>query len=146
MKSEYTKVTAYITCAGKLVVFTQADFPEVGVQVPSGTVDDGENLEEAVLREAHEETGLLNLKIETFLGDKKHIFDPPDEDPVKIHRHYYHLSYPGPIDQERWQHWEMTPSEGPESQILFELFWVDIHNIPEINGAHDFLYMIIDSS
>jgi 8-oxo-dGTP pyrophosphatase MutT (NUDIX family) len=104
MKPEYNKVTAYITCAGKLVVFTQTDFPRAGVQVPSGTVDDGEDLEKTVLREAYEETGLLNLKVETFLVDKKQIFYPPDDDPVQIHRHYYHLSYPGPIDQERWQH------------------------------------------
>ncbi len=97
MKIDFTKVTAYITCAGKLVVFTQADFPEAGVQVPSGTVDSGENLEQAVLREAYEETGLLNLKIEGFLGDNKHIFDPPNKDLVKMHRYYYHLSYPGPI-------------------------------------------------
>jgi len=120
-------------------------FPEAGVQVLSGTIADGENLEEAMLREAYEETGLLNLKIEAFIGDIKHIFEPPHEDPVIIHRYYYHLSYPGPVDQERWQHWEMTPSEGTESQILFDLFWFDIQVIPELNGAHDFLDMIIDN-
>ncbi|RLD22881.1 MAG: hypothetical protein DRI70_10035 [Bacteroidetes bacterium] len=58
MKIDFTKVTSYLTCAGKIVVITQADFPEAGVQVPSGTVADGENLEEAVLREAYEENGL----------------------------------------------------------------------------------------
>ena len=68
MKIDFTKVTAYPACSGRIVVFTQTDFPEVSVQVPSGTVDTGENLEEAVLREAYEETGLLNLKIEAFLG------------------------------------------------------------------------------
>jgi hypothetical protein len=40
----------------------------------------------------------------------------------------------------------MTPSEGPESQILFELFWVDIQDILELTGPDDFLDMIIENS
>ena len=40
------------------MVFTHRDIPEAGVQVPAGTVEEGETLDAAVLREVHEETGL----------------------------------------------------------------------------------------
>lgn len=129
------KVAAYITCNQQLLVFIEPDFPEAGVQVPAGTVGEGEQLEDAVLREASEETGLTNLKIESYLGT--HIYDmrPITGDEVDIHRHYYHLSYPGPISKNRWQNWEQTPSGGETEPILFELYWVDFpDDIPELSG------------
>lgn len=117
------KVAAYITCEGQLLVFIEPDFPEIGVQVPGGTVDDGENFEKAVLREAGEETGLSGLKIESFLGTKVYDMRPITGDDVDIHRHFFHLSYPGPIQKKRWQNWEENPSDG-SPPILFELYWV----------------------
>ncbi len=51
------KVVAYITCGRWLLVFEHVGIPEAGVQVVQGTVEEGERLEDAVLREAREETG-----------------------------------------------------------------------------------------
>ena len=62
------KVAAYITCNHQLLVFSHTDFPEAGIQVPAGTVGEGESFDEAVLREAYEETGLPDLSIESYLG------------------------------------------------------------------------------
>ena len=63
------KVTAFVTreCNGvkELLVFKH---PSAGIQIPAGTVEDGENLETAVKREVCEETGLKHVKIEKFLG------------------------------------------------------------------------------
>ena len=130
------KVTAYITCDGHLLVFDHVDFPEAGVQVPSGTVDGSEDREEAVLREAREETGLIDLRLESYLGSKEYSFQESENEERFIRRHYFHLTLPGPISQRRWRHWEMAPSEGPESQILFELYWIKISDgIPELAGA-----------
>jgi hypothetical protein len=54
---------------------------------------------------------------------------------IDIHRHYYHLLIPGPIERKRWQHWEMSPSEGGTEPILFDLYWVDYPDeIPELSG------------
>ena len=53
---------------------------------------------------------------------------------MNIQRHYYHLSWPGPINVERWEHWEMSPSAGDEDKILFELCWVPQNEIPELTG------------
>lgn len=129
------KVAAYITCNHQLLVFIEPNFPEAGIQVPAGTVGEGEPLEEAILREAIEETGLTNLKIESFLGTRVYDMRSITGDEVDIHRHYFHLSYSGPMDKNRWQNWEETPSGGETEPILFELYWVDIpDNIPKLSG------------
>jgi 8-oxo-dGTP diphosphatase len=129
------KVAAYITCNHLLLVFIEPDFPEAGVQVPAGTVGEGEPLEDAVLREAYEETGLSNLKLESYLGTRVYDMRPITGDEVDIHRHYFHLSYSGPMGKNRWQHWEETPSGGETEPILFELYWVAFPDgIPELSG------------
>ena len=63
------KVTAFITRQSKngddLLLF---EHPHAGIQIPAGTVEDGETPEQAVLREAIEETGLTSLSIRRYLG------------------------------------------------------------------------------
>ena len=61
------KVTALITRPGpagpELLVF---EHPHAGVQLPAGTVEEGESFEAAAMREAWEETGALGL---TLVGE-----------------------------------------------------------------------------
>ena len=118
------KVMAYITHGTRLLVFRQPDFPEAGIQVPGGSVGPGEPLEAAVLREAREESGLDELRLEAFLGDIQHDFSPRGRFEIH-HRHYYHLTTFGELP-ETWHHQETDPSEGAYDRILFELFWVDL--------------------
>ena len=63
------KVTAFIVRERggikELLVFKH---PTAGVQIPAGTVEDGENLETAVKREVYEETDLQFVEIEEYLG------------------------------------------------------------------------------
>ena len=66
----HVKVIAYITDGDRLLVFRHTDFPEAGIQVPAGTVEEGEALDLAVLREAEEETGLAGLEIRSYLGQR----------------------------------------------------------------------------
>jgi 8-oxo-dGTP pyrophosphatase MutT (NUDIX family) len=63
------KVTAFVTreCNGVKEILLLRH-PRAGVQIPAGTVEDGENHETAVKREVYEETGLRNVKIEKSLG------------------------------------------------------------------------------
>jgi 8-oxo-dGTP pyrophosphatase MutT (NUDIX family) len=69
------KVTCFITRPGKdgseLLLFNH---PEVGVQIPAGTVNPGEDLESAARREAAEESGLEGLVLLRKLGVMD---DPP---------------------------------------------------------------------
>lgn len=62
------KVTAFIVrgpAPGQLLLF---EHPTAGIQVPAGTVREGESCEAAALREAGEETGLAGFSLRRFLG------------------------------------------------------------------------------
>ena len=63
------KVTAFIVREQngikELLVFKH---PTAGIQIPAGTVEEGEDLETAVRRETEEETGLRFVNIEKYLG------------------------------------------------------------------------------
>lgn len=65
------KVVAFITRTGssgqELLLFRH---PYAGIQIPAGTVEEGEVLEQAALREACEETGLCNLDIIHYIGHR----------------------------------------------------------------------------
>ena len=63
------KVTCLITRPGhqgeEILLF---EHPFAGNQIPAGTVEPGELIDHAVIREAQEETGLSNYQIKQYLG------------------------------------------------------------------------------
>ena len=69
MTSMVDKVAAFVTRkrngVKELLLFRH---PRAGVQIPAGTVEDGESLKTALKREVYEETGLRLVKIEKILG------------------------------------------------------------------------------
>ena len=69
MSNTVEKVTAFVTRerngAKELLLFKH---PTAGIQLPAGTVEDGETPDTAVIREVLEETALRNVKIEQSLG------------------------------------------------------------------------------
>lgn len=126
------KVLAYITWERQLLVFEHVNNPSIGIQVPAGTVEEGEMLEAAVLREAFEETGLNLLTIGSYLGYQKR--DMRDYGRSEWHhRYFFHLIFDGESPP-RWHHYEKHSSPQRE---LFELYWVDIDNVPPLAADHD---------
>ena len=118
------KVVAYIVVDDRVAVFRHRDVPEAGLQVPAGTVEAGESDEDAVLREAEEETGLVGLVIAQRLG--KHHFDASPFGRAELHhRAFFLLSYDGPT-VEAWSHAERHG--GTADPIWFELRWMPIAN------------------
>lgn len=115
------KVVAYITHGDHLLVFAHPDAPEVGIQVPAGTVEEGEDPTKAVLREAIEETGLTELEIVSFLGERERDMVDYGRDEIH-HRRFYHLQYTGDAPL-TWRHHELHPPDGTTGPITFEFFW-----------------------
>ena len=85
-----------------ILVFAHTD-PGSGIQVPKGTIEQRETPEEAALREAYEETGLVGLELVRHLAtDTVHF--PNDPANRQIHeRHFYQLRAPSQTP-ERWHH------------------------------------------
>lgn len=116
------KALAYITCNNDLLVFKQPDFPEAGIQVPKGTIDDGETPYETIVREIEEETGLTNCIFKDFLGETyRDMFDFGSD--ITEHRHFFHFTISPDEKKESWEHFEMHASN-KQAPILFSFFWV----------------------
>ncbi len=131
------KVFAYITRGSDLLVFQHLGNPDAGVQVPAGTVEEGERLEEAVMREAEEETGLKRLKKVGLLGTQRR--DMRDYSIEEVHnRHFFHLVCEEEAP-DRWHNVERHRSDGGEP-ITFDLYWVRLPDgVPELYGEHGYL-------
>ena len=130
------KVFAYVTHGGRLLVFRHVLAPEAGIQVPAGTLREGEAPAEGALREAQEETGLLDLRLEASLGTRDYV--PPGGARV-YRRHFFHLVCPH-RPPERWRHDEVFPSEGAPGPIPFEYFWAALPDgVPPLAPGHDAL-------
>ncbi|MCK5315454.1 MAG: NUDIX domain-containing protein [Anaerolineales bacterium] len=130
------KVVAYITQGSRFLVFSHPHHPEAGIQVPSGTIKLGETPEEAVLREAWEETELTDLEIRSFLGTQ--VFDMSSFGRSEVQRRYFfHLEFHGETST-TWRYFENDPSDGSQGPIEFEFFWVKLPDeVPDLMGGQD---------
>lgn len=126
------KAIAYITRGDRFVVFEEPHSPAAGIQVPGGTVEPGESLEAAVLREAYEETGLSNLRLVRALGVQLH-----RRPSGRVHRrHYFHLVDESDVEQEEWEHYEEHPHSGSDP-ILYRLRWASLRKPPVLHAELD---------
>lgn len=71
------KVTTFVTRLAprgeELLLFRH---PYAGIQLPAGTIEEGETPEQAALREAYEETGLTGLTLGRYLGMEEYRCPP----------------------------------------------------------------------
>lgn len=117
------KAMIYVTSPQGVLVFEEPASPHIGLQVPGGTIEQGEDPLLAAERELYEETGLrpdqpLRLlgSIDFSLKEDGRLYD--------MRRYYYHASLAGSYPAS-WEHYEMHPSDGGEP-ILFRLFWLPL--------------------
>ncbi|MEV0027900.1 NUDIX domain-containing protein [Nocardia sp. NPDC050793] len=117
------KVLVYVVRDGKLLVFRHTDYSleEVGIQVPAGSIRAGETPEDAALREAREETGMLDFKIVGKLGEAEY-----DISPYRFeiqHRHFFELE----LCQDAPDRWaSQEDHDGRAKPTRFECFWIPL--------------------
>ena len=123
------RVILYITHGERLLVMTEPHDPEAGLQVPGGTLEPEEAPDAAAMREGFEETGLPDLSIVRFLGERREDLHPFGGDD-QIHGYFYHLRAGGD-PPERWRHLDRisAPEEGP---IPFDLSWISLREVPRL--------------
>jgi ADP-ribose pyrophosphatase YjhB (NUDIX family) len=126
---------AYITRGTDLLIFRHPDHPEAGLQVPGGTIESGESPEDAVMREAREETGLPDLRLVRFLGEQ--VRDMVEVGKGEVHhRYFFHLAVDRAPDA--WRSYELTPYAGGDP-IAFDMFFVPLDAVPPLITEHDLL-------
>jgi 8-oxo-dGTP pyrophosphatase MutT (NUDIX family) len=128
-------VFLYITAGQNLLVLSHVDYPEIGAQIPGGTIEEKESPEEAALREGFEETGIKGLRIASLLGTCSQDMTEYGKEEM-LNCWYYHLIAESP-QPSRWRHIEQDPSDGTDEPILFELYWQPIHGALELGGIDD---------
>ena len=114
------KVRAYIFWNDLLLVFHEPEFPEALYQVPGGTVDAGETLLNALVREIKEETG------QSIDGDWKLLGQEVITHPVRKleqEEYIYYLEFTGDLPTS-WDH--LVTGAGEDNGILFRYNWMDV--------------------
>ncbi len=119
------KVLTYIVARDRILVLTQPGSEDAGRQVPGGSVEPGETLQRAALREAEEETGLTQFSDVRYVGSSFYVSrNWPDR---IFHRHFFRLAHPETATTS-WRHIEATPSTGV-APISLELSWVPLQDV-----------------
>lgn len=132
----YHKAYVYLTCGTDLLVFDEPDSPQLGMQVPGGTVDPGESFLHGAMREFAEETGLTVDAAFDLFSEQDLPFDtippvgqfkPHPDRPLRgrhLRRHYHVRLQQRPKDE--WEHYEIYPSGGGDP-IRYRFFWIDLY-------------------
>jgi 8-oxo-dGTP pyrophosphatase MutT (NUDIX family) len=124
------KVIAYIyrkrNDQTEVLVFSHADFPEAGIQVVGGTLEEGEDHILALVREILEESGLI-VSANDFKKVGETQYQRKDK-PELNHRHYFKMHSNGLPD--KWSH--IVKSTGLDNGMQFDFFWLSTKEAREI--------------
>ena len=122
MAKQVEKVVAYIirqqSSFKELLVFEHLDHPDAGVQVPAGTVQENESVENALLREIKEEAGLEFIKPDTYLGK----FEYFRKDRNELHLRHVFVVKPQLKIADEWIH--IVKSNDEDNDLRFRFYWL----------------------
>ena len=122
---EVHKACACVISEGHLLVFKH---PFAGVQLPKGTIEQGELPEEAVLRELEEESGINTGRVITKIKESVYIMKGYEVDSKADQKQIWHLYHiaSSSCPPDTWVH-RATGSVAEEG-LLFSYFW---HHLDE---------------
>lgn len=129
MKELYEKkVYAYITREKEgqtqLLICTHQGGQEAGVQVPGGTVRQGETLEYALLRNIQEDSGLRQVSLGHLVAEE--LIYVKDKNEYQK-RHFYHVTLPeSSVDV--WEH--RLENDGKNNASVLSYMWANIEKCP----------------
>jgi 8-oxo-dGTP pyrophosphatase MutT (NUDIX family) len=134
------KALAYLTRrnASQLLVFEHRDNPEAGVQVPAGTQDTGETIEQTLWREVLEESGLRPEQLR--LVGKLAEYESAEWQTV---RHVFHLEAVADLP-DAWTH--VVCSDAGDNGLVFEYRWENLPLALALAGAQDLFLNLIEKS
>jgi 8-oxo-dGTP pyrophosphatase MutT (NUDIX family) len=115
------RVVAYVTRdrdgQRELLVFEDPKHPHIGVQVPAGRLDPGEELEAGLVRELEEEAGLTNVRVVRELpGFEEHYRS-------RYENHGFHVVLDGDAP-DTWEH--VVLGEGDDAGLTFQYRWLPL--------------------
>jgi 8-oxo-dGTP diphosphatase len=115
-----------------LLLLSHPHHPEVGLQVPAGTINEGEAAHDAAARELVEETGLTDFHLTGFLGESLYDMRPFGKE--ELHRRLFYHAVLTASTPERWRYAEL---DGGLDPIELELFWWSLQGgDPDLIAGH----------
>ena len=135
----YQRAVAYLTDPlGRLLVFDHVDV-DAGTQVPAGGIHDGEQAEDAALRELTEESGIDSVVLVRKLGEAWNISTPGNVPPgleEEIH-HVFHLRLRD-TPPERWEWDERSGGDAVEHRFAFR--WLSLEEAGNVLWPHQAMW------
>jgi ADP-ribose pyrophosphatase YjhB (NUDIX family) len=125
------RVVGYVTRGRELLVFDHQGMPDVPTQVPAGRVDSHETLEEGVVREVEEETGVEVTQIRELADAEEfeRLFGP------HAHKSYAFHARAEPGGPDEWDH--PVSGTGMDAGLVYACRWVPLDDPPLLWGTTD---------
>jgi ADP-ribose pyrophosphatase YjhB (NUDIX family) len=122
------RVVGYVTRRRDLLVFEHAGV----LQVPAGRIDHDETLEDGLLREVEEETGVTGLRIVGVLADADEVDRLYG---VLAHRSWAFHAVVEEASPDAWAH--PVTGTGMDAGMVFPCSWVPLDDRPLLWGKQD---------